>query len=136
MAEPQSTVDISDVLKGFAKLSKAGMQDLALFTRDARPEVMREIRAHRKGQKRRDRDTVASHGPGRVLGKVLNAYRTTSDAAGVRARSLIDWSGVLDQGGIVGNRAKLPKRQFAFLSVQFVETTAQRLARFVGGRWT
>lgn len=136
MAGQRSDVDIRDVIKGLDRLSRAAQRDAALFFRDLKVEVKREIRSHRKGQKRRDRTTVASHGPGRVLGKVLSAYRMFSDQSGVKAKSLIDWAGVLNDGGTVGNKARIPKREFAFLGDPFVRSSAERLADFVGVRWT
>lgn len=136
MAGQRSDVDIRDVINGLNRLSRAAQRDAGLFFRDLKVEVKREIRSHRKGQKRRDRDTVASHGPGRVLGKVLSAYRMFSDQSGVKAKSLIDWAGVLNDGGVVGNQARLPKREFAFLGDKFVRRTAERFADFVGVRWS
>jgi hypothetical protein len=135
VAAQRSDVDIRDVIKGLNRLSRAAQRDSALFFRELKSDVKAEIRLHRKGQKRRDRDTVASHGPGRVLGRALSAYRMFSDESGVKAKSLIDWAGVLNDGGQVGNKAQLPKREFAFLGDTFVRRTAERFADFVGVRW-
>lgn len=131
----ESVVDLRDVLRGLRVLDEAAARDAALFWREARVEAKEEIRSHRRGLARRDRDTVASHGRGPILGKVITAYRVFANASGLEFDSLVPYSAVLDEGGRVGHNAVLPPRRYAFWGDAFVARIAGRYAAFIGARF-
>lgn len=131
---PASTVDIRDVLAGLTKLERVSDSGARAFWTEARVDAKSELRSHRRELTRRDKDTVASHGAGRVLGKVLTAYRWIADASGLRGLSRVPYSLVLNEGGTVGNNAKLPAREYAYWSNPFQARIAERYAAFVSKR--
>lgn len=126
----QSDVDIRDVVKGLDRLRRVPDRDAAIFFRELKREARAELLSHRRDVQGRAKSTVAKHGPGRKLGKVPSAYRWRADESGLDGLSRVPFSAVLDQGGVVGNRARVPARPYAFWSNGFVSMAADRYARF------
>ena len=128
-------VDVREVLAVLRGLQRSAMRHGAIFWQAWKPKVKAEVRSHRRELQDRAASTKKAHGRKRRLGKALTAYKTTADVGGVHMDSLIPYSGVLNDGGRVGDakhRATLPRRQFAYLRDAFVRDTANRYAEFIG----
>lgn len=129
-------VDIREVHALLRGLQRAAIEHGALFWAAWKNKVKLEVRSHRRQVQDRSPATKEAHGRRPRLGKALTAYKTTTSADGVHMDSLLSWSGVLNDGGSVGDaahRATLPARPFAYLSDAFLRTTADRYAAFLGG---
>jgi hypothetical protein len=127
---PQSSVDIRDVMTGFDRLKRVSGSDERNFWGEVRPDAALEIRSHRKGLKARAKATKQQHGRGQVLGKVLTSYRWRAGSTGLDGLSRVPYSLALEQGAVVGNRATLPARPFAYWGDRFIASVADGWAKF------
>ncbi len=67
----------------------------------------------------------------RLLGRLPSATTIRPGKNGILAISKVRWSGVHNEGGKVGRHARLPRREFVFISPAFAEIAVDRMADFV-----
>lgn len=104
-----------------------------------------EKRASTYTQTHRQRRKRKMHGPLResksttrmtnLLGQLPLSVNTGARKASLRARSKVKWSGVHNEGGVVGNGAHLPAREFVGFSSEFLATAQEELEDFVHEGW-
>lgn len=139
-AEATTTLDISDVQAGFRGMLRRSDRSRSFFL-ELLISARREVRDHQRDRRgetsrwpNRARSTQISHGKGpraRLLGRLPWAWKSTASADGLLMRHMVPWSGVHDRGGVAGRGARIPRRQFSYLSAGFVGDTKSEYADYV-----
>jgi phage gpG-like protein len=79
------------------------------------------------------RSTVTKRDMSQLLGRLPVAVSTTARGSTLTAQSKVPWSGVHNDGGVAGHGAKIPQREFVFISppflVQFVSRVEAAMTR-------
>lgn len=82
--------------------------------------------ARRAGSRRRDR---------KLLGRLPRAITVRADSKGARAVSLVKWSMAHAQGARVGRGARLPQRQWLWLSPRIIQLAGEIAAKYCASVW-
>ncbi len=127
----------------FRSLVKPAREDLRDHQRERRgqngawapldPDTWRKRAAKRRkpGKRRRRRAPKNT----RMLGRLPRAWKSTVTEDGLQMRNMVRWSRAHDEGAVVGNGARLPRRQFAFLGSDFVNGASDIYVRHVMRGW-
>lgn len=144
-----ATIDLTDVERGLREMSRAG-KNLGPVFKALRPLLKVDQREHAKARSASDgawparaKSTLTEYRKRgktrhpRPLGKLLTAVQYVAKRDSVTARSLIPWSGAHQEGAVVGHGAKLPAREFLWISNTFLDKaeqlTADHVLRGFGG---
>lgn len=162
MSELEVNIDLAQVNAGLARLHDAG-HDLAQVFRDSRKDVRIDQKDHAKHEqgpagrwaslspytairrlgrrgaqgKRRGRHRI---GPlklkgGRILGRLPGALDVKADRYGLIARSRAKWSGVHQDGGVVGRGQRVPARPFLWISPKLLRAVVARVDERLTAAW-
>jgi phage gpG-like protein len=125
-------LDLSDVEDGLRALARAG-RNLAPAFRALKPEMRLDQREHallREGPESKWKPLAATtlaeyskrgkRRPTRPLGRLLTAVQYVATSSSVMAKSLVSWSGVHQEGGVGNHGARIPAREFLWISTKFL----------------
>lgn len=123
-----AAIDLGDVEKGLDAMVRRGWAQGAAFSVLKQP-LRLDQRDHAKKRQgphgpwapqaastRARRLSSPKHRAKRLLGRVPGAVTYTSTSDSVSGTSRLAWSGVQADGGVVGHGARLPAREFLWIS--------------------
>lgn len=110
--------------------SSASWPELSPTTLLQRKQRSRKQSRYRQGRKRRRGRNF--RGP---LGRLPNAYKIEYDARRIVARSRVPWSGVHWKGGKAGHKARIPQREFLWISNQLLVAVSRLAVDYIAGAW-
>lgn len=141
--ELDATIDDREVLAAFDRMERRAERGRAFFT-ELKTPAKADIRDH---QKRREApggtrwpgyalSTRARRRVGRRLLKrlpgILKSYVDEDD---LTLRSPVDWAPAHIKGGVAGNGARIPRRDFLWFKREFLEKVKAEFAEFVTKAW-
>lgn len=150
-------VDLRDLEEALRRIELAGYDLRPVFIRSRRA-MRQDIKAHRKAQaspegrwaplspltiaKRRARKGKQGRKRrrppkpiGKLLGRLPGAFNIVIGAHTMRAISRVKWSGAQNEGDKVGKRARIPSREFMWVSRAMVASVATVASDFMIGAW-
>lgn len=139
-------IDLRDVERGIAAMLRRGRQLGPVF-RKLRQPMRQDLRQHAKDKEGPDGDwpalamstVLARRGrrrrSRRLLGRLPQAVKMFVSTDSVAAVSRVPWSGVHQDGGKVGRGATIPKREFMWLSPNFLEKATDEIAESILVPW-
>lgn len=92
-------------------------------------------RNQRANRNRLHKHAVGKATPKKILGKLPNAMVVTVGELFVKIVSRVDWSGVHQEGGVVGKHAGVPQRTFYWLSDKIVGIAEDIILKHVMKDW-
>lgn len=149
MVDVYVDVDLRDVVKGIDGMSAAAkdlrpvwQHLLPAFKKDQRSNFGRQEGPEGKWPKRvRPRYTKAGRGRRRkrrqmkLLGKLRTAWKTRMDRDQLEAYSLVDWSGVHQDGGVAGRGARIPQRTHLWVSNELHDLAVREIELHLVRGW-
>jgi phage gpG-like protein len=134
MLEVTFDIDLEDVIDGFDDMKREA-RDLTSAWREASPDLQKDIREHgrrkegpddkwpklakstlknRKAKRKRGKKPAVA-----ILGKLRRNFTIEWGPKFLRARSRVLWSGVHQEGGVVGHGAVIPARPHIYAGKEF-----------------
>lgn len=131
----------------FSALRKPVKEDVAEHQKERRGEAgawpaldpdtldkRRRRRASAAGRRKRRRRRAVS--TARMLGRLPRAWQVLVSPDSIRLVNRVRWSDVHNTGGQAGNGARIPQRQFAYVSADLVQGAQELYQRHVMQGWT
>lgn len=145
LVKVHATVHFGGVLAAFTRLRK--MDLVATFKKLRRP--MHLDQRHHRDRQQGPRGPWAPLHPStkaryaregkrrnrRILARLPNARQTTVTSSALTMRSRVKWSMAHQTGAIVGRGARLPQRQFLWLSRPFLKEAKREFRAAMIRRW-
>jgi len=73
--------------------------------------------------------------PRKLLGRLPRALRTLVSANSLIVRSRVRWAYIHQAGGVAGRGARIPRRQFLWISAQLGKRVVKVFERFLLAQW-
>lgn len=70
-----------------------------------------------------------------MLGRLPRAWKVVVTQESLKFTNRVRWSNVHNEGGTAGNGARIPRRQFAYLSRDLIDGAAEIYATHVAKGW-
>ncbi len=70
-----------------------------------------------------------ARGSTRLLGRLPDTVPVTTRGLSVGAKSSVKWAGIHNDGGVAGHGARIPKREFVFLSRDFLDDAVDAIEK-------
>lgn len=144
---------LDDVHAGFLGMTTQAEKRADAFFVELRPSGRKDVRQHQRDRSgpdaswparaastqeraRRAAKPKRRRGPkGGLLGNLPRAWKVYTDTRGLKFLHRVAWAGVHDTGGRVGRGARVPRRQFAYWSPEFLDSAARQFRAFVLRGW-